>query len=105
MPKISENAQEKSTNPIAMAAEANPQLVIPYPVMLCGVNRKINIGNFETIDVYSAIGVPLSTFDPSDLEVFKAAAEAAADIGFSITSKETGARYNAIHEMQAGGRK
>lgn len=105
MPSKSQNAQEQSTNPIATAFEANPNVIIPYPVLLCGVNRKINIGNFETIDVYSAIGVPLATYDPSNEDAFKAAAEVAAELGFSITSKETGQRYASIHEMQSGGRK
>jgi hypothetical protein len=79
--------------------------LIPYPIMICGVNRKINTGNFENIDVFSGIGVPIMAFPAEDLEAFKESAMAAADLGFSITSTATGSRYNQLKELQSGGKK
>lgn len=80
------------------------QSIIPYPIMICGVNRKVNTGNFENIDVFSGIGVPIMEFPHEDLETFKEAAMAAADLGFTITSTATGSRYNQLKELQSGGR-
>ena len=75
---------------------------VGYPIMIVGVNRKINVGNFENIDVYAGIGVPIMMLPSEDLEAFKAAAQEAAELGFKITSNETAQRYEFIKEMQRG---
>lgn len=105
MPKISKNAQEETKNSLEETSLTAVQGMIPYPVMVVGVNRKINTGNFENVDVYSGIAVPIMSLPSEGLDAFKEAAAAAAELGFSITSKETGDRYSLIKEMQAGGRK
>jgi tRNA U54 and U55 pseudouridine synthase Pus10 len=56
MPKISKTAQEQSTDsPIEQVVNLMAQeiSISTNPVFICGVNRKINIGNFENIDVYA----------------------------------------------------
>jgi len=105
MPKMNPDTPEQAINKQETAYLEGLKGVIPYPIMICGVNRKINTGNFENIDVFSGIGVPIMEFPGEDLEVFKEAAMAAADLGFSITSTATGARYTQLKELQSGGRK
>ena len=104
MPKISKNAFEQSTDsPLDSMINANPGISISTsPVLVCGVNRKINIGNFENIDVYAGISLPLSDVSLEDKEALQAAIEGAAAYGFSIVSKETGDRYVLIKESQQG---
>jgi hypothetical protein len=105
MPKISKTAQEQSTDsPIDQVVNLMTQeiSISTNPVFICGVNRKINIGNFENIDVYAGITIPLSDVDPSDREALAEAVKAAAADGFSIVSKETGERYTLIKESQQG---
>jgi len=104
LPKPSKTAQEETDNKLEELGLAAVKGMIPYPVMVSGVNRKINTGNFENIDVYSGIAIPLMAFPHEDLEAFKAATEAAAELGFSVTSKETGERYQRIKDLQSGGR-
>ncbi len=104
MPKISSTAHEQTTNTLEETALTAVKGMIPYPVMVVGVNRKINTGNFENIDVYGGIAVPVMAFPHEDLEAFKEAAAAAAELGFSVASSETGARYTLIKDMQSGGR-
>ena len=72
------------------------------PVFICGVNRKINIGNFENIDVYAGITLPLNDVSLEDKDKLTEIIEAAASYGFSIVSKETGERYQLIKESQQG---
>jgi len=106
MPKVSKSAQEESTNHLEeMVKQAVPGL-LPFPVLICGVNRKINTGNFENIDVYAGLAVPVMAFpDGEDPEKFKDAVAAAAELGFSLASSETGERYKMIKDLQSGGRK
>jgi len=104
MPKISKNAFEQSTDsPLDSMINSNPGISIStFPVLVCGVNRKINIGNFENIDVYAGISLPLGDVSLEDKEALQAAIESAAAYGFSIVSKETGDRYVLIKESQQG---
>ena len=105
MPKISKNAFEQSIDsPIDQVVNLMSQeiTVSTNPVFICGVNRKINIGNFENIDVYAGITIPLTDVDPMDREALAEAVKLAAADGFSIVSRETGERYSVIKESQQG---
>lgn len=109
MSRISQNAHDESASPLPQAVEASTQTLIQMPMLLAGVNRKINTGNYENIDVYCAVSIPINLIPNGDMEAFKeafkeAVAEAA-ELGFGITSRETGARYNLVKEMQRAGRK
>lgn len=104
MPKLTNTAEEESNNENEELSLQAVRGMIPYPVMISGVNRKVNTGNFENIDVYSGIAVPIMSFPHEDLEAFQQAAAAAAELGFSITSKQTGDRYQMIKDLQSGGR-
>ena len=71
MPKVSQNAHEQSIDsPINQVVNLMAQEVTisTNPVFICGVNRKVNIGNFENIDVYAGVTIPLVNIEPSDKE-------------------------------------
>ena len=101
MPKINKNSQEQSTNVLEEMAENAIRGMIPFPMVVCGVNRKVNTGNFENIDVYCGVAVPVTEFPQDDIELFKSAITEAADLGFGIVSKETGDKYTKIKETQS----
>jgi hypothetical protein len=105
MPKISKTAHEQSTDsPLDQVVNLMSQeiSISTNPVFICGVNRKINIGNFENIDVYAGITIPLVNVNPADKEELAEAVKQAAIEGFSIVSRETGERYTLIKESQQG---
>ena len=105
MPKINKSAHEESMgSPIDQVVNLMTQeiSISTNPVFICGVNRKINIGNFENIDVYAGITLPLGDVSLDDKEALQKAIEEAAAYGFSLASKETGERYTLIKESQQG---
>ena len=74
------------------------------PVFICGVNRRLNTGNFEHVDIYAGISLPLVGILPEDIETLKKSVQDAAELGFGIASTEAGKRYNDLKELQRGGR-
>lgn len=104
MPKITPNAMEQSIgSPIEQAVNTLSELTTSQsPVFICGVNRKINIGNFENIDIYAGLTLPLSGVSVEDKAALQEAIEEAAAYGFGLVSKETGERYLLIKESQQG---
>jgi hypothetical protein len=105
MPKITKSAFEQSSelNIEQVVSLLSDQITSsPTPVFICGVNRKINIGNFENIDVYAGITLPLPGASIEDKEALTQMLEEAAAYGFSLVSKETGERYQLIKESQHG---
>jgi|688.fasta_scaffold1960889_1 hypothetical protein len=107
MPNISKNAKEQTQNsPLTETIEQSLASisVSTVPVFICGVNRKANIGNFENIDVYSGLALPLTGESFDDLESLHEAIQKAAEVGFAITSSETFQRYSLIKDAQKDGR-
>lgn len=105
MPSIKKTAEEQDNSPIADTIEqALSQVTITtQPVLICGVNRKINIGNFENVDVYAGLALPLGEgLGLGDREALQEALHEAARVGFELCSGETGARYRLIKGMQEG---
>lgn len=105
MPKISKNALEQDVDsPIGKAVEETlgSISISTVPVFICGVNRKINIGNYENIDVYAGIALPIDGVSLEDKSALSDAIQDAAAYGFGLVSKETGDRYYLIKESQAG---
>lgn len=72
---------------------------IMEPIIFAGVNRKVNIGNFETIDVYAGTAMPASLAAELSEELAQTLAKAV-DNGFAFASKETYKRYDAIKSAQ-----
>jgi hypothetical protein len=107
MSRVNSNASEQSNSPLANGIEGNAPALMNagYPMVLCGVQRKINTGSYENIDVYCAVSIPVFSLPSEEnMDVFLASIRAAVELGFNITSEETGERYRLIREMQREGR-
>ncbi len=103
MPKITKTAQEQSSDsPIDNIVSINAAeiSISSNPIFICGVNRKINIGNFENIDIYAGVTLPLNGVSLEDKEGLRLAVQEAAAYAFSLVSKETSERYSLIKESQ-----
>jgi hypothetical protein len=106
MPKITKTAMEQSIDsPLDQVVTNLTSEILsasPTPIFICGVNRKINIGNFENIDVYAGITLPLGDVSLEDKEELQQAIHDAAAYAFSLMAKETGERYMLIKDAQQG---
>lgn len=103
MARINRNGEEEENDPaFATAVEkALPSIVISTnPVFICGVNRRVNLGNWEHLDIYGGIAIPMPNATLENVEALKEMAMYAAEIGFNISSAETGQRYTMIKEAQ-----
>lgn len=100
MAKINSNASDKENN---SAIEKTTSImssisITTDPIVITAVQRKANIGNFETIDIYMAVAIPQPNLDISDPEALSEALSKAAETGFTIASRETSQRYKLIKE-------
>lgn len=104
MPKITESAVEQSVSSAIESAIATHQklTIKTEPVLTVAVGRKINTGNFENIDVMVCLTMGLEGADPKSTETFSQVIKEAAAQAFSLASRETADRYNAIKEAQQG---
>jgi hypothetical protein len=102
MPKINESIVEQSVNPVMDAVISTHQRVVvtTEPVLTVAVGRKVNIGNFENVDIMACLTVPMTGVDPANGEDFSNAIKEAAAEAFSLVSRETGERYQLIKESQ-----
>lgn len=99
MPRISNNPKDEDSL-VAEAVERQLK-IMPGILFFAGVSRKANVGNYETIDVYSGIGIPIGLEGELNEDTLRQIASEAAEVGFSIVSSETWDRYSLIKEMQA----
>jgi hypothetical protein len=74
--------------------------VTTQPVVICGVQRKINTGNYENIDVYAAVAMPVTLSDDPD-ETIELIRETIDEV-FRIASEETYERYKIIKDTTRG---
>lgn len=102
MPKITESITEQSVNPIMDSVLTTHQKVIvtTEPVLTVAVGRKVNIGNFENVDIMACLTVPMVGVNPANSEDFSNAIRDAAAEAFSHVSRETGERYQLIKDSQ-----
>lgn len=75
--------------------------ITTQPVLITGVNRKANVGNFETVDVYAGLAIPLGLDLDGNFELLAEIVEKAAIYGFALTSKEVAERYQTIKNSTA----
>lgn len=97
MPKMPSNAGDKQQDAFATTTQLMENIV-SEPTVITAVQRKVNVGNYETIDLYMAVAVPLKNVDATDKESLSQALSDAATYGFNLVAKETGDRYVAIKE-------
>lgn len=96
--RMNRNAEEEENSPLPEHVEkcAGELALSVSPVVICGVNRKINVGNFEALDVYAGVTIPLKDVDATDFEALREAVKEAAAAGFQIASQETYERYQLV---------
>ncbi len=100
MAKLGTNASDKQKDAAGTTESVLGNLTISTnPVVIVAVQRKANIGNFETIDLYAAVAVPQPDLDLADKEALEATLKQAIDEGFSLTSRETYERYKQIKDQ------
>lgn len=101
MPSKSTNAREEDANS-ALARTVEGSLgnlsVTTVPVMIVGVNRRVNVGNYEHIDVYAGVALPMTGSNLEDPEALSRAVKDAAEFGFREASRETYDRYQLIKD-------
>ena len=98
MPKIASGASDKTQSIMSNTDEIlkSELSVTTHPVVVCGVQRKINIGDFETIDVYCSAALPVPVNDVQDFDELEAKLIPAMEKLLYLTSKETGEKYSLI---------
>lgn len=72
------------------------------PVVIVGVNRKVNIGNYENIDVYTGLALPLPGASVERMDQLRALVEEMVEEGIKIAAGETYKRYASIKELASG---
>lgn len=101
MPNRKPNAKDQEdSSAIEKAVKENLQQlsVTTTPVMIVGVNRRASLGNYEHIDIYSGIALPMVGASLDDPEALSRAIKDAAETGFKETSRETFDRYAVIKD-------
>ncbi len=107
MPKIPNDAINKQEEIMASTLQdLNTTLSITtQPVVVCGVQRKINIGDFETVDVYCSVALPVQIDDLDNQEELETKLLSTMEKIIEITSKETGEKYGLIRDATEHRRK
>lgn len=99
MAKMNTNASDQSKSLDDHMAEVMSSMVVTtQPVMVTGVQRKVNIGNFETIDIYCAVALPVVVADQLNMQELVDKLGEVAQVGFHITSSETLSRYKVVKD-------
>jgi hypothetical protein len=99
MARLANTASDKQTSALEKTSDLMQNITITTnPVVITAVQRKANIGNFETIDIYMGVAMPQSLLDVTDAASMEKALTEAAEFGFSVAAKETGKRYHVIKD-------
>ena len=97
MTKLNSPAIDKTKDALQVTSDVMQNISITTdPVVITAVQRKANIGNFETIDVYAAVAMPLR--GALDGDTLNEALATAFEKGFSLVATETASRYHKIKE-------
>ena len=105
MPKNSPEVVAQSNDPLAKAFNEVLVQSASTPTVVCGVGRKVNIGNYENVDLYFGVTLPVVNADLVDFENLKAQLTKVAEEGFSVAAKETGERYLLIKQTATENKK
>jgi hypothetical protein len=102
MPSVKQNAADKANDLSDQVVGMFPNLqTTQQPVVICGVQRKINIGNFENIDVYCAVAMPLDISHCVDNDQVTEMIDVKLDELLHITSKKTSEKYNLVKNSKS----
>lgn len=102
---LNKDTPEKADgSPVESAVRKILPDLVSAPIFIAGVNRKLNLGNFENLDIFSAITIPMPMVDLSNIEELKEVARDTAALAFEIVARETGDRWRELKELQRQGR-
>jgi len=107
MPGLNKTATDHSTEHMVDHETSTLENIATHassPVFICGVNRRLNVGNYEHVDIYAGVSLPVVGIAPDDIETLKKAIEDAAELAFGLASGETGKRYHELKDLQKTGR-
>lgn len=81
----------------------NTKSVLPTncPSFTAAVNRKLNIGNFESVDLAASITLPMLEALDADLEILRQIVKDTAAEAFALVSEEVNQRATMIKEMRS----
>jgi hypothetical protein len=99
MPTKNKNANEQTTNNFNDETnEVLTKAIVNNSVYVsCGVNRRVNLGNFEHLDIYAGVAMPIdANVEQITNDISDAIAQA-----MRIASLETNERYQAIKQAQS----
>ncbi len=99
MPTKNKNANEQTTNNFNDETnEVLTKAIVNNSVYVsCGVNRRVNLGNFEHLDIYAGVAMPID----ADVEQITNDISDAIAQAMRIASLETNERYQAIKQAQS----
>lgn len=101
MANLNPGAIEETSSLMDHVTQALDSLTITTkPVVICGVQRKINIGNYENIDIYCGLALPVDVEADMDTEAVMTAIEGTIRKAFHVTSSETMERYQYIKDAR-----
>lgn len=102
MAKLTNNAKDEQEDslPAKIKDLISNISITTDPVVICGVSRRASLGNFEHIDIYAGVALPVSGLNLEDREHLTGVLMEAAETGFNITSSETYQRYALIKDAQ-----
>lgn len=83
-----------------VSATLDSLVITTKPVVICGVQRKVNVGDYENIDVYCGLALPVDIDASMDTDAVMEAISDTILKGFHVTSSETLARYKLIKESK-----
>lgn len=105
MPSVQKNdeVKDKSLSTFERLMLDAVNNVNKVPQVVCGVGRRITTVQYEHIDVFFGVTLPVINADLGDVEKLKEQLNEVATEGFMIASKETGERYLLIKDALKGG--
>jgi len=103
MPNINESTTDKITNkgPDLMNESTMTASITNLPVVTCGVNRRVNLGNYEHLDIFAGLALPIDLVLTD--EILEKISTRIAET-MNVVSRETNERFKMITEAQGGGR-
>ncbi len=103
MAKDSSSAVEQTKNNLGDEIEATlKQYVKGAGLVYTGVQRKVNTGNYENIDVYLGLALPIDLHEALDEEKLGQVLHHIALYGFGVAATETAEKYNIIKQGARG---
>lgn len=102
MPRINQNGLEENTEGLdeKLKEHLASMVITTVPVFVAGVNRRVGLANYEHIDIYAGLALPMTDVSLENMPELTAAIEKAAEVAFNNVSRETYERYKLLVDAQ-----